>query len=178
MTPKKPGTDEDGAAIRADLDLRMAAAGLRGVLLDPESGSGFQLTGKTDAMVVQTASGCGKDADGEPHRRTHFLHVQEPADGTSDPLCRFLDLAIPEMSVAQCHADIGMAEQPRHHRHRHSVHHRVARKRVTQVVKSAVLDTSFTADPIPEREVVAARAGRVERRRKYEGAPSPAAAVR
>ena len=34
VTPKKPGTDEDGAAIRADLDLRMAAAGLRGTMLD------------------------------------------------------------------------------------------------------------------------------------------------
>ena len=73
VTPKKPGTDEDGAAIRADLDLRMAAAGLRGVLLDPGSGSGFQLTGKTDAMVVQTSSGRGKGADGgnmEPARAT------------------------------------------------------------------------------------------------------------
>ena len=73
VTPKKPGTDEDGAAIRADLDLRMAAAGLRGVLLDPGSGSGFQLTGKTDAMVVQTSSGRGNGADGgnmEPSRAT------------------------------------------------------------------------------------------------------------
>ena len=73
VTPKKPGTDEDGATIRADLDLRMAAAGLRGVLLDPGSGSGFQLTGKTDAMVVQTSSGRGKGADGgnmEPARAT------------------------------------------------------------------------------------------------------------
>ena len=59
VTPKEPGTGGDGPAIRADLDLRMAAAGLRGVLLDPASGSGFQLTGKTDAMVVQTASGAG-----------------------------------------------------------------------------------------------------------------------
>ena len=49
VTPKMPGTDQDSAAMRADLDLWMAAAGLRGVLLDPESGSGFQLTGKTDA---------------------------------------------------------------------------------------------------------------------------------
>ena len=62
VTPKKPGTDEDGAAIRAGLELGMAAAGLRGVLLDPESGSGFRLTGKTDAMVVQTASGRGRRA--------------------------------------------------------------------------------------------------------------------
>ena len=68
VTPKKPGTDgngrEDGAAMHADLDLRMAAAGLRGVLVDPDSGSGFRLTGKTDAMVVQTASGRGRSADG------------------------------------------------------------------------------------------------------------------
>ena len=73
VTPKKPGTNEDGAAVRADLDLWMAAAGLRGVLLDPGSGSGFQLTGKTDAMVVQTSSGRGKGADGgnmEPARAT------------------------------------------------------------------------------------------------------------
>ena len=73
VTPKKPGTDEDGAAIRAGLELGMAAAGLRGVLLDPGSGSGFQLTGKTDAMVVQTSSGRGKGADGgnmEPARAT------------------------------------------------------------------------------------------------------------
>ena len=64
VTPKRPGTDEDGATIRAGLELGMAAAGLRGVLLDPESGSGFRLTGKTDAMVVQTASGRGRSADG------------------------------------------------------------------------------------------------------------------
>ena len=64
VTPKRPGTDEDGASIRTDLELGMAAAGLRGVLLDPESGSGFRLTGKTDAMIVQTASGRGRSADG------------------------------------------------------------------------------------------------------------------
>ena len=70
VTPKRPGTDpgsasgagEDGAAMRVDLDLRMAAAGLRGALLDPGAGSGFRLTGKTDAMVVQTASGRGRSA--------------------------------------------------------------------------------------------------------------------
>ena len=78
VTPKKPGTDEGGAVIRADLDLRMAVVGLRGTLLDPGSGSGagggaayhrqlwggLTLTGKTDAMVVQTASGQGRGADG------------------------------------------------------------------------------------------------------------------
>ena len=73
VTPKKPGTDEEGAAIRADLDLRMAAAGLRGTMLDG-GGDGLTLTGKTDAMVVQTASGRGRGRGGggnlEPARAT------------------------------------------------------------------------------------------------------------
>ena len=64
VTPRRPGTDEDGTPLRTDLELGMAAAGLRGDLLDPEAGSGFRLTGKTDAMVVQTASGRGRSADG------------------------------------------------------------------------------------------------------------------
>ena len=63
VTPKKPGTDENGAVIRADLDLRMAAVGLRGTILGGGS-DGLTLTGKTDAMVVQTASGQGRGADG------------------------------------------------------------------------------------------------------------------
>ena len=37
VTPKKPGTDEDGATIRTDLDLRMAAAGLRRELVEGRS---------------------------------------------------------------------------------------------------------------------------------------------
>ena len=72
VTPKIPGTDEGGAVIRADLDLRMAAVGLRGTILDG-GGDGLTLTGKTDAMVVQTASGRGRGADGgnlEPTRGT------------------------------------------------------------------------------------------------------------
>ena len=55
-------------AMRTDLDLRMAAAGLRGALLDPGSGSGagpgsgsgasgaMSLTAKADAMIVQTST--------------------------------------------------------------------------------------------------------------------------
>ena len=72
VTPKKPGTDEDGAAIRADLDLWMAAAGLRGTLMDG-GGEGLTLTGKTDAMAVETSSGRGTGTDGgnlEPARAT------------------------------------------------------------------------------------------------------------
>ena len=64
VTPRKPGTDEAGAAVRADLDLWLAAGGLRGELLDPGSGSGLRLTGKTDATVVQTRSGRGRSAGG------------------------------------------------------------------------------------------------------------------
>ena len=63
VTPKKPGTDEDGATIRTDLDLRMAAAGLRGVLVEggPDA---LTLTGKTDALIVQTASDAARGSDG------------------------------------------------------------------------------------------------------------------
>ena len=80
VTPDIPGTGERGAAIRTDLDLWMAAIGLRGTLLEPESGSGaggfrdgLTLTVKSDAMVVRTASGRGRGTDGgnlEPARAT------------------------------------------------------------------------------------------------------------
>ena len=63
VTPKNPGTDEDGAAIRIDLNLGMTAGGLRGTMLDGGE-DGLTLTGKTDAMVVQTASGHGRSAAG------------------------------------------------------------------------------------------------------------------
>ena len=63
VTPKKPGTDEDGATIRTDLDLRMAAAGLRRELVEGGR-NGFALTGKTDALIVQTASGVASGSDG------------------------------------------------------------------------------------------------------------------
>ena len=63
VTPKKPGTDEDGATIRTDLDLRMAAAGLRRELVEGGR-NGFALTGKTDALIVQTASGAASGSDG------------------------------------------------------------------------------------------------------------------
>ncbi len=63
VTPKKPGTDEDGATIRTDLDLRMAAAGLRGSLLDGTE-DGLTLAAKTDALIVQTASDAGRGTDG------------------------------------------------------------------------------------------------------------------
>ena len=63
VTPKKPGTDEDGPTISADLDLRMAAAGLRGSLLDGDE-DGLTLVAKTDALIVQTASDAARGPDG------------------------------------------------------------------------------------------------------------------
>ena len=72
VTPKAPGTGGDGPAIHADLDLRMAAVGLRGTILDGGADD-LTLIGKTDAMAVQTASGRGRSADGgnlEPARAT------------------------------------------------------------------------------------------------------------
>ena len=45
----------DEPAIRTDLDLWMAAAGLRGTIVDG-GGEGLTLTGKTDATIVQTST--------------------------------------------------------------------------------------------------------------------------
>ena len=55
VTPRKPGKAGDGATIRTGLDMRMAAAGLRGALLDG-GGDGLALAGKTDATIVETES--------------------------------------------------------------------------------------------------------------------------
>ena len=63
VSPAKPGTHDDAATIRTDLDLRMAAVGLRGALLDGRP-DGVVLTGKTDALIVRTASGRGRGSDG------------------------------------------------------------------------------------------------------------------
>ena len=54
VTPKLP-TGEDDATLTADLNLWLAAAGLRGTLLDGGN-DGLTITGKTDAMVVGTTS--------------------------------------------------------------------------------------------------------------------------
>ena len=54
VTPKLP-TGEDDATLTADLNLWLAAAGLRGTLLDGGN-DGLTITGTTDAMVVGTTS--------------------------------------------------------------------------------------------------------------------------
>ena len=58
MTP-----EGDGAALSTDLSLGMAAAGLRGTLVDG-GGEGLTLTGKTDAMAVRTESDAVRGPDG------------------------------------------------------------------------------------------------------------------
>ena len=63
VTPKQPGTGKDGAVIKTDLNLGLAAVGLRGTLLDGGN-DGLTLTGKTDAMAVWTTSGSGSGTDG------------------------------------------------------------------------------------------------------------------
>ncbi len=45
-----------GAALRTGLDLRMAAAGLRGTVVKAPAGGGPELTVETDAMAVRTSS--------------------------------------------------------------------------------------------------------------------------
>ena len=54
VTPKLP-TGEDDATLTADLNLWLAAAGLRGTLLDGGN-DGLTITGTTDAMVVGNSS--------------------------------------------------------------------------------------------------------------------------
>ena len=47
---------EDGPVIEADIDWKMAAAGLRAELLTPEKDDGFALTSVSDALWSQTGS--------------------------------------------------------------------------------------------------------------------------
>ena len=56
VTPKPKDTAKDGATLTADLNLWLAAGGLRGTLVDGGD-NGLTITGKTDAMVVGTSSG-------------------------------------------------------------------------------------------------------------------------
>ena len=59
--------DADGArtgAIRTDLDLAMAAVGLRGVLVQPLETGGFELAVRTDAMGVRTRSAAVRGGPG------------------------------------------------------------------------------------------------------------------
>ncbi len=63
VTPKKPGAAGDAATIRTGLDMRMAAAGLRGTLMEGGR-DGLALTGKTDATIVETESEAASGSDG------------------------------------------------------------------------------------------------------------------
>ena len=93
--------------------------------------------------------------------------------GLPDPLGGLLDFPVSEMSISERHADIGMTEQSGHHRHRHAVHHRVARMRVPQVVKPHILNPGLLSDAGPEPEFSTARPGRIAWRGKHERAPVP-----
>ena len=62
MTPKLT-SGQDGATLTTDLNLWLAAAGLRGTLLDGGT-DGITLTGKTDVMAVGTSSAQVTGADG------------------------------------------------------------------------------------------------------------------
>ena len=63
VTAKGADSQADGAALRADLNLWLAALGLRGTLIDGGS-DGLTVTGTTDAMAVGTSSGSVTGADG------------------------------------------------------------------------------------------------------------------
>ena len=63
VTPKHPGTNRKGAALETDLNLWLAAGGLRGTLLEGGN-DGLTLTGKSDVMAVSTSSGSAGSGDG------------------------------------------------------------------------------------------------------------------
>ena len=63
VTAKGAAPKADGADLNADLNLWMAAGGLRGTLIDGGS-DGLTVTGTTDAMAVGTSSGSVTGADG------------------------------------------------------------------------------------------------------------------
>ena len=70
LTPKKPAEEsqdngqsngqqedpQDGRPMRTDMDLMMAAAGLRGVAVEAPADGGFELAVTSDAMMVRTSS--------------------------------------------------------------------------------------------------------------------------
>ena len=58
-------TPEGEAPIRTDLDLMMAAAGLRGVLVQAPEAGGFELAVKTDAMGVRTSTAKAQGLEAE-----------------------------------------------------------------------------------------------------------------
>ena len=72
VTPKRAGTEEDAPALRADLELWSATVGLRATLREGGDDA-VTVTGKSDAMIVQTSSGRARGDDGgrlEPARAT------------------------------------------------------------------------------------------------------------
>ena len=56
LTLKNPGTGKDDGTIRTDMDLAMAALGVRGVAVEAPTDGGFELAVTSDGMVVRTSS--------------------------------------------------------------------------------------------------------------------------
>ena len=57
-------TPESGEALKTDMNLAMAAAGLRGVVVEAPAGGGPELAVKTDALAVRTSSDAVEGAAG------------------------------------------------------------------------------------------------------------------
>ncbi len=55
---------EGGARIETGMDLAMAAAGLRGVLVEAPAGGGLELAARTDGLVARTSSEAGRGGAG------------------------------------------------------------------------------------------------------------------
>ena len=80
VTLKRPGTDRKGAAMETDLNLWLAAGGLRGTLLEGGN-DGLTLTGKSDVMAVGTSSGRADGLEAADARLTRLrlaLEAERP----------------------------------------------------------------------------------------------------
>ena len=75
-----------------------------------------------------------------------FAAVQSQQNGPADPFSRRLDITVPDMGLAKCHARLPMTKQPHHHGQRPPLHHSLTLNFVPTVMKP---DTGKT-DPLPD----------------------------
>ena len=64
LTPKNPEGDGNLSPLETDMDLMMAAAGVRGVALEAPADGGIELAVTSDAMMVRTSSAAVSGSDG------------------------------------------------------------------------------------------------------------------
>ena len=116
----------------------------------------------------------GIEPSGPPQCRG-VLRFNDTGFGRSFPhsLRRSFDLPIPDMGVAQSHADIAVAKQASDDRQRHTVKHSQAGDGMAEVVQTDILNARLAPHQIPEPKVTASGPSRVPDGREDPRAVSP-----